>query len=892
METNTSESPSIPHGRFFSAYARAQLAARPDLAETLARLSAQKLDASGIANLIGEALGARGGDLPRALRDVRRIVMLVIMERDLAGLADLSEVTQAMSALAEQAIGAALAAAVAELAPRLGTPMGADSDLPQTLHVVGMGKLGGHELNVSSDIDLIFLYPEEGETRGGTVSVGNREFFGQVGRRVIATLSEATAEGYVFRVDMRLRPWGDGPLAMGFEALENYLVAQGRDWERYAWIKARVLTGDRAGELMTMVTPFVYRRYLDFGSIESLKGLHAQISREVARRELDDHVKLGPGGIREIEFVAQALQLIRAGRDARLRLRPTVSALKALAELGLLQAMAVSELTAAYNFLRRVEHRLQYANDQQTHMLPASQEARLQLAQAMGCADWPGFMMLLDAHRGRVRRHFEHVLGDPAPALPGNDAVPLAQRLQGAGFTQADEQARLIDATFSGAKIRRLAESSRQRLDALLPRLIDAAGSTAAPDVTLPRLLGFIESIASRASYLSLLSQSAPALTRLARLQGASDWASRYLTLHPILLDELIDEQTLYGAPDMAGFSADAEAQIAACGDDLEAQMNALRETHHTAVFRLLAQDVQGLLTVETLADHLSELADRTLAIALAQAWAALKSRHSDTPEFAVIAYGKLGGKELGYASDLDLIFIYDDDHEKAAETYARLAQRLITFIDTQTTSGRLFEVDTRLRPDGASGLLVTSMAAFADYQRRRAWAWEHQALTRARFCAGSARVGAAFEEERRHILALPRAADKLRAEVRAMREKMHAGHPNRSGQFDLKHDAGGMIDIEFCVQTLVLLHARDNPRLFGNLGNISLLREAGEAGLIPAELGAAAGDAYRAYRRYQHALRLNNAEFARVPPAQVSAEAAVVRSLWQTVLGNDDCCG
>ena len=892
METNTSALSSAPHCGAFSAYARAQLAARPDLAGKLAQLSAQQLGAAGIANLIGDALAAHAGDLSRALRDARRVVMLVIMERDLAGLADLAEVTQAMSALAEQAICAALAAAVAELAPRLGTPIGTDSGSPQTMHVVGMGKLGGLELNVSSDIDLIFLYPEEGETRGGTVSVGNQEFFGQVGRRLIATLSEATAEGYVFRVDMRLRPWGDGPLAMGFEALEDYLVAQGRDWERYAWIKGRVVTGDRTAELMAMVTPFVYRRYLDFGSIESIKGLHAQIRREVARRELDDHVKLGPGGIREIEFVAQALQLIRAGRDARLRQRPTVPTLRVLGELGLLPALAVDELTAAYDFLRRVEHRLQYADDQQTHMLPAAHDVRSRLAQSMGCADWPGFMNLLDSHRGAVRRHFEQVLGDPAPALPGNEGVPLAQRLQGAGFTQPDEQARLIDATVGGARIRRLADRSRERFDLLLPRLIDAAGGTPAPDVTLPRLLGFIESIASRASYLSLLSQSAPALMRLARLLGASDWAYRYLTLHPILLDELIDERALYAAPDMAGFSVDAEAQIAACGDDLEAQMNALRETHHTAVFRLLAQDVQGLLTVEALADHLSELADRTLSIALAQSWAALKTRHCDTPEFAVIAYGKLGGKELGYASDLDLIFIYDDAHEKAAETYARLAQRLITFIDTQTTAGRLFEVDTRLRPDGASGLLVTSLAAFADYQRKRAWVWEHQALTRARFCAGSARVGAAFEEERRHILALPREADKLRHEVRAMREKMHAGHPNRSGQFDLKHDTGGMVDIEFCVQTLVLLHARDEPRLFSNLGNISLLRVAGAAGLIPAELGAAAGDAYRTYRRHQHALRLNNAEYARVPREQVCAETSLVSRLWQAVLETDGSAG
>ena len=882
----------MPHGSSFSAYARAQLAARPDLAGKLAQLTAQPLTAAGIASLIADAQAVHPGDLPRALREARRIVMLVTMERDLAGLADLSEVTQAMSALAEHAISAALAAAVAELAPRLGMPIGSDSGLPQTLHVVGMGKLGGRELNVSSDIDLIFLYPEEGDTNGGPGSVSNQAFFGQVAKRLIAMLSEVTKDGYVFRVDMRLRPWGDGPLAMGFEALEDYLVAHGRDWERYAWIKGRVLTGDRGAELMAVVTPFVYRRYLDFGSIESLKGLHAQIRREVARRELDDHVKLGPGGIREIEFVAQALQLIRAGRDARLRLRPTVPTLKAMGELALLPAQAIDELVVAYDFLRRVEHRLQYADDQQTHMLPSAQDARARLAKAMGYADWTGFAGMLDSHRAAVRQHFEQVLGAPDPAQPADGVTTHAQRLGAAGFTQADEQVRLIDATVGGAKIRRLAESSRERFDALLPRLIDAAGGTPTPDATLPRLLGFIESIASRASYLSLLSQSAQALTRLARLLGASEWAYRYLTLHPILLDELIDERTLYAAPDMAGFSADAKARISACGDDLEAQMNALRETHHTAVFRLLAQDVQGLLTVETLADHLSELADRTLALALAQSWAALKWRHCETPKFAVIAYGKLGGKELGYASDLDLIFVYDDEHDKAAETYARLAQRLITFIDTQTTAGRLFEVDTRLRPDGASGLLVTSVAAFADYQRRRAWVWEHQALTRARFCAGCAGVGAAFEQERRHILALARDGATLRQEVRAMRVKMHAGHPNRSSQFDLKHDSGGMVDIEFCVQTLVLLHARAQPRLYGNLGNISLLREAGVLGLLPADLATAAGDAYRTYRRYQHALRLNNAEYARVPHAQVIGEIAVVVRLWQTVMETDGGVG
>ena len=560
--------------------------------------------------------------------------------------------------------------------------------------------------------------------------------------------------------------------------------------------------------------------------------------------------------------------------------------LQTLAEFGLLPGNAVVELMAEYDFLRRVEHRLQYADDQQTHMLPQAGDARARLALSMRCPDWPAFMRQLDIHRSAVRRHFENVLGDPAPAGgPGHGVAPVSQQLQVAGFARPDEMARLVDATTGGAKIRRLAGSSRERFDALLPRLIEAAGRTASPDIAFARLLDFIESIASRASYLSLLTQSPPALNRLARLLGASEWAARYLTLHPILLDELIDERTLYAAPDMSGFSADARAQMTTCGSDLEAQMNALREIHHTAVFRLLAQDLQGLHTVERLADYLSELADRCLTIALEQSWSMLKSRHREQPEFAVIAYGKLGGKELGYASDLDLIFIYDDLSDAAAETYARLAQRLITFIDTQTTAGRLFEVDTRLRPDGASGLLVTSLDAFRAYQRKRAWVWEHQALTRARYCAGSERIGTEFEIERRHILALPRDPIAFLGEVRAMRARMHDGHPNRSGLFDLKHDSGGMVDIEFCVQTLVLQHASEHPQLFGNLGNIALLRLAGAAGLIEPALAARAGDAYRTYRKHQHALRLNNAEYARVPRALVAMEIATVRQLWDAVV-------
>jgi glutamate-ammonia-ligase adenylyltransferase len=872
----------------FSAYARIALNAHPALADALDTSQPYSRERMRLA-LAPAMQAADTAQLAVALRRLRREVMLTVMARDLAGSADLHEVTSAMTGLAEEAITASLAAAGAELAPRLGRPIGAESGLPQSLHVVGMGKLGGGELNVSSDIDLIFVYPEEGETQGGLRSVGNQEYFQELGKRLIQLLSDVTPDGYVFRVDMRLRPWGDGPLAMGFDALENYFVAQGRDWERYAWIKGRALSGDRVKELDDVVRPFVFRRYLDFGAIESLKGLHAQIKREVARRDLADHVKLGPGGIREIEFVAQALQMIRGGREPRLRIRPTLPVLRELVALNLMPAAAADELAAAYDFLRRVEHRLQYAEDQQTHTLPRGDEARQRLAQSMHCAHYPAFLQLLEEHRKAVRGHFETVLGDPAPAAPAqasNGAADWEQALAQQGFEEAAELARLINTTLNSAKSRRLAPGARERLEALLGPMVAAARATPAPALALNRLVQFAENIASRSGYIALLTQAPAALARLARLLGASGWAAQYLGSHPILLDELIDERTLYAAQDLAAYSTLLREQLALHEGDIEAQMNAAREAHHTAVFRILAQDLQGLLTVEKLADLLSELADRTLECVLAACWLAVPKRHRDTPAFAVIAYGKLGGKELGYASDLDLVFIYNDEDERASENYARLAQKLLTFLETRTTAGRLFEADTRLRPDGDAGLLVTSLSAFRNYEEKRAWVWEHQALTRARFCAGDAAIGAAFEEERQVILTLERDVAKLKQDVRDMRKKMHDGHPNRSKLFDLKHDEGGMVDIEFCVQTLVLAHAREHRELLGNLGNIALLGLAAKAGLLDSTLAQAGADAYRTYRAHQHALRLNGSEYARIDPQLCAGEIAAVKQLWQAVLG------
>ncbi len=879
----------------FSSWARARLAAQPGLDAQLAVWATAPFER---AQMHRRLLAVNENTLEGALRQLRRDVMLTVMQRDLAGVASLDEVVQTMTALAEEAIAASVAAIAAELAPRYGAPyavpaFAGDADAAlQQLHVVGMGKLGGGELNVSSDIDLIFLYPEEGITRGGVVEVSCSEYFNQLGKRLIQRLSNVDADGYVFRVDMRLRPWGDGPLAMSFDALENYFVAHGRDWERYAWIKARVLTGDRAGELMKVAQPFVFRRYLDFGAVESLKGLHAEIRREVARRDLTDHVKLGPGGIREIEFIVQAVQMIRGGREARLRERPTVPTLHTLAELGLLPRDAVDTLAAAYDFLRRVEHRLQYADDQQTHTLPQNGDERARLAQSMGCVDWPAFMIALDAHRANVSRHFDFILGDAPSAdalrsAPTKDfSVDAMEILAAQGFADHDELNRLIKVTLGGSKIRRLAGGSRERFEQLLPHAVEAARATSAPDIALKRLIHFLEAIASRASYLALLIQSRAALQRLANLLAASEWAAQYLTTHPILLDELLDERMLNAAPDFAQWSAFAAAQLQSQHGDLEAQMNTVREAHQAQVFRLLAQDLQDTLSVETLADYLSELADRTLELALAECWSALKEKHQDAPQFVIIAYGKLGGKELGYASDLDLVFIYEDTHERAAEIYTRLAQRLLTFMETRTTAGRLFETDTRLRPDGASGLLVTSLAAFRDYQEKRAWAWEHQAVTRARFCAGDPRIGAAFEEVRKHILTLPRAHTKLLEEINAMRQKMHDGHPNKSALFDLKHDAGGMVDIEFCVQALVLEHARENLPLIENKGNIALLLRAAAAGLIAPKIAEGAANAYRAYRKHQHALRLNNLDYARLPEQQVREEISVVLALRKSVLG------
>ncbi|WP_035383711.1 bifunctional [glutamate--ammonia ligase]-adenylyl-L-tyrosine phosphorylase/[glutamate--ammonia-ligase] adenylyltransferase [Ferriphaselus sp. R-1] len=830
--------------------------------------------------------------LSTALRRLRKQVMLRLMLRDLNGLCGLEEVMHTMTMLAEVAVQQAQRCVSAALHASFGQPIGEASGQPQELLVIGMGKLGGGELNVSSDIDLIFVYAEDGETDGAR-RIGNHEYFTRLGKRLIALINDLNGDGYVFRVDMRLRPYGDsGPLVMSFAALEEYLVTQGREWERYAWIKARVISPEQSpaiAELAKLAQPFVFRKYLDFGAFDSMRKLHAQIRAEVARRDRGNNIKLGPGGIREIEFIAQVFQLIRGGRDTSLRIRPTRQVLELLVRHQELSADAAARLDASYVFLRNLEHRLQYLDDQQTQELPDDPANQQTVALAMGYADYAALLEALAPLRQFVSAQFETIFStkQEAPeACPwwheGMGVDDTATVLGNLGYRAPIETAARLVQFRQSARYRQLPEISRPRLDTLVPKLTALCAGQAGPDDALARLLALLEAIVRRASYLAFLAEYPQALPRLVKMAAASAWACDYLTQHPILLDELLDDREIYTVPDWAALDAKLSAQLADCGNDTEHQMDALRQFQHAQTFHLLAMDLQGLLPLETLSDHLSDLADLMLRHVLTLCWNGLARKHREVPRFAIIAYGKLGGKELGYASDLDLVFLYDDDAPDANVIYARLGQRINTLLSSYTAAGRLYEVDLRLRPNGDSGLLVSSVAAFEEYQQQHAWVWEHQALTRARYCAGDADIGAAFERIRNDVLRQPRELPKLRAEIVAMRQKMHDGHPNKTELFDIKHDAGGMVDIEFMVQYLVLAHAHAHPELAENKGNLALLGRAADAGLIPPEAAEQVAGLYRELRRLQHAMRLNNQQ-PRVVAESLDVSACL--GLWAALL-------
>jgi glutamate-ammonia-ligase adenylyltransferase len=896
--------------RFYSRWINAD----PARAAMVAQVAELSLTPTVFAQVLQNETAA-GLPLPRAMRRVRNLVVASLLTRDLGGQANLDEVVGTMSAFADFAVQTHVAAISADMIALHGEPIGQESGSCQELIVLGMGKLGGGELNVSSDIDLIFVYPENGETRPASPEqrqLSNHEFFTRLGKKLIADLSAITEDGFTFRVDMALRPNGaSGPLVASFGMVEEYLIVQGREWERYAWVKARAVTGrkDDIHALENIVQPFVYRRYLDFGSIDAMRNMHAQIRAEVKRQETrhpdrSNNVKLGRGGIREIEFLAQVFQLIRGGRDPALRDRSTRATLHTLAEKRLLDPDVVEQLLHAYTFLRNLEHRLQYLDDNQTHTFPASEEDQLTVARMMGFSDTGSLLSALESHRALVAAQFDeifsekksgqasdsetHADADNCVAVSGTDTrEAIETQLLALEFDNASTASQRLLSTWESPRMQALPDASREKLVGLvntaLPMIAEITESRTA---TLGRLMDFLEGIARRAAYLALLTEYPHALKRVIRMMAASDWAAKYLTRHPLVLDELLDDHTLDAAPDWLAFAQECQAQLEAVPGDTERQMDVLRELHHAQLFRLLAQDLEGALTVERLADHLSSLADVLVAATMQAAWETIKDRHREVPKFAVIAYGKLGGKELGYASDLDVIFLYDDDHPDAPMNYAKLAQRFITWMTSHTPAGILFDIDTALRPDGASGLLVSPASSFEKYQTTSAWLWEHQALTRARFCAGDPDIGAWFESIREKVLCQPRDEAKLKQEIISMRKKMHDAHPNRSPLFDLKHDSGGMIDIEFMVQYLVLRHASQCRQLTADIGNIALLKMAGDLKLIDQQLASKVADAYRTFRKLQHQVRLQGEERARVKIERVANKVADVKQLWSGIFG------
>ena len=837
-----------------------------------------------------DALMLQGAELGSALRVMRQLVLERLAVLDVEAQAPLQAVTGAMTELAEVSLELALAQALKECDLQYGAPLDAQGRRID-FWIVGMGKLGARELNVSSDIDLIYVYEDPGET-AGPQSVSAHEYFSEVAKRLYALIGDTTEDGFVFRVDLALRPNGNsGPPVVNLAMLEEYFLVQGREWERFAWLKSRVVAprasveSGRVLPLRDLVTHFVYRKYLDYGVFEGLRQLHRKIREEAHRRaagrpERTNDVKLSRGGIREIEFIVQLMQVARGGQFPEIRTRSTLKALRKLTARNLMKPTTAEKLAQAYEFLRRVEHRIQYLDDQQTHLLPTADADLAWIGASLHMQGRDEACELVDRLceiRELVATEFDALLHDGRSPDP---AGAQSCRYCGGEVCAIDSEGLIeclpaplgerVRAWAAQPRVSRLRDESKLRLGRLVQRAhqcVEDAGCTLEAAL---RFIDWMEPLLRRESYLTLLVERPEVQKRLLRLLGLARWPMQYLMRHPGVIDELADERLLHQRFSRDEYVNDLEQRHAAwtrSGQaDEESLLDTLRHAHHAEVFRTLVRDVVGQLSVEEVADDLSALADATLETALRWAWALYKSRHRESPAFAVIAYGKLGGKELGYGSDLDVVFLYDDadepDRDRAQEIYGGFVRKVITWLTLRTGAGELFDIDTALRPNGNSGLLVTSVRAFERYQEGRgsnaAWTWEHQALTRARFCAGARSIAPRFEAVRQEVLTSPRDRQALWSEVQAMRDKVRQAHTVPQGRFDVKHSPGGMMDAEFVVQFLVLLHGADHPELLANAGNIALLQRAEEAGLLPVGVGRAAADGYRELRRAQHRARLD----------------------------------
>ncbi|EPF2928936.1 bifunctional [glutamate--ammonia ligase]-adenylyl-L-tyrosine phosphorylase/[glutamate--ammonia-ligase] adenylyltransferase [Vibrio navarrensis] len=883
----------------------------------LADESRQESYRAQLAALLAECRDEATGQ--RVLRQFRNREMVYIAWKDFSQSWSLQASLSHLSQLAEAMIFETYQWQYALCCQEWGTPTNAAGE-EQPMLIIGMGKLGGGELNFSSDIDLIFTYPENGETQGARRSIANAQFFTRLGQRIIKALDQQTFDGFCYRVDMRLRPFGEsGPLVMSFAALEDYYQEQGRDWERYAMIKARVMGREmypQYQELRQMLRPFVFRRYIDFSAIQSLRRMKSMISSEVRRRGLTNNIKLGAGGIREIEFIAQVFQLIRGGREPSLRKRGLLTTLEAIAQLQLLAQEEVSSLTVAYQFLRRLENLLQAMADKQTQTLPESELEQLALATAMGYADWQSLLLEVNQHMAAVHQVFETLIGDDEEEV-SPVALHFSELWDMAHNPEVIEQILQNDLSLDdpGAVAQQviqfkadlakktLGPRGRDVLNHLMPKVFSAAFAHPEAQFGLPRVFFLLHSIVTRTTYLELLDEHPAALTQLVRLCTASPMISQQLARYPILLDELIDPQQLYNPIPLESYRTELRDFLARIPEeDMEQQMEALRQFKQICILRIAAADIAGVLPVMKVSDHLTYLAEAIVEAVVHQAWQQVAEKYGepthlkerDGKGFAVVGYGKVGGWELGYNSDLDVVFLHDcptnvyTDGKKeidGRQFYLRLAQRIIHIFSTRTASGILYEVDTRLRPSGASGLLVCPVDAFDEYQRQEAWTWEHQALVRARMIYGDDELAGEFARVRHEVLALPRDESQLKKEVAEMRVKMreHFGG-KKADRFMLKQDQGGITDIEFLAQYLVLNFSASKPKMTRWSDNVRIFETSIAQGVMDESQALALTQAYTRMRDEIHKRNLLNLD-ADVALDKFTAERQVVMDAWNAWL-------
>jgi glutamate-ammonia-ligase adenylyltransferase len=823
--------------------------------------------------------------LMRALRELRQKEMVRIAWRDLAGLAGVEPVLNELSDFAEAVIVQTLDHLYQQTTENLGTPTSARGEAQQML-VLAMGKLGGHELNFSSDIDLIFAYAEEGSTEGGR-HLSNREFFVRLAGKLVKMLDEITQDGFVFRVDTRLRPNGDsGPLAMNFNAMEQYYQLQGRDWERYAMIKARIIGGREADRkyLASMLRPFTYRRYLDFGAFESIREMKGMIEAEVRRKSMKDNIKLGSGGIREIEFIGQTFQLIRGGPMPELQVRSILRVLSLLAELGYLGQEEAEDLSLGYLFLRKLENRLQMERDQQTQTLPRDPLSRERIRLAMGFDDWDSLIQVLEQHRQAVSRVFASVISSDEQAETdaihslqlcwdnAGNSESLGHWLAESGCENIEEIIEVLARFRSSARIRTLSADGTRRLQRLLLALMKPFVAYKNSVLLLNRVLQILTAIVGRPVYISLLLEYPGAQQQMLELCAASQWFTNELARYPILLDELLDSQELFRQNDREQLTTELERLMSQVDeDDLEQQMERLRQFRRTEMFKLAATDVIHVHEIWDVGAKLSTIADVVLEKVFQLSWNAVCKRHGRPvcyidgeeyhPGMSIVAYGKLGGLEMGYGSDLDIVFLHDSSGEKQytsgdksidnSQFFSRVAQKVLHILGTRTHSGILYEADTRLRPDGRAGMLVSSVTAFEDYQKNKAWTWEHQALLRTRTIAGSEPVRQEFARIRQSVLAVPRDPVKVCADVVEMREKMRTHLASRDGDsINFKQDPGGMVDIEFTTQAGMLLNLAEHPEMLSVSSTLEFIEHLAAVGWYSSDEADDLATAYKLFRQ------------------------------------------